>query len=364
MAVLDSPSLPARFTDTSEFQGSVYTDAYGHRWASFRCMDGPGYVDHKFAANLDWCVAAYLAGRIEGYYVYFVYRTQGAATLFNAWAAQLGAKIPPGCVLCPDVESWGGSISGDHSADLNTLYGMLAGYAGSFNRVIGYGNEGDLNGIWPARDQRCRVLVASYGDQWTYKRVSGAFGQQYTDGQAKYGYPAGWPITSDPFGACDHNGTPDYTALQLAALHGVQRGPTPSEDSDMSFRIIQNVDDPAVGIYAVNYAGMWWHIPDWNWLSAVWTLPGCENPGQSQGINGAQWTAWKSMADSAVNGPLGQVSSILSAVTAAQQKPGQPGSPVLDPAQLDKAVSDAVGAALAGFAMSGTVALQKTGASA
>jgi hypothetical protein len=361
MATLDAATLPARWSDTSEFQGSVYTDAYGHRWASFRCMDGSSYVDQKFAANLAWCLAAYKAGRIEGYYVYFVYRPVGAQTLFNAWTAQLGATIPPGAVLMKDVESWGGAISGDCSADLNTLYGMLAGYARNFARVVGYGNQNDLTNLWRTRDSRCRVLVASYGDTWVYQNVPGAFGQQYADGEARYGYPTGWPIASDPFGNCDHNGTPNYTAVQLAALHGVQRGSTTSEDDDMSFRLMKDAPDQTGAVYAYNNAGMLWHVPGPDWLAVVWSLPGCENPGAVDVFSQAQFDATKGMLDTINGGISGDIPNILSLATGIQQKVSGLGAATIDPIQLNKAVLDAVNASLSGFGMSGTVTLQKAG---
>lgn len=215
-------------TDTSEFQGSYYTDAYGHRIASFRCMDGTSYTDKKFVGNLAWCEKAYKANQIDFFIIYFVYRV-GAAGDFAAWRAKIG-MLPAGAVLMIDVESWSGAISGNRSSDLNSLYGSMAGFAGSYNRVIGYGNKGDLAGLWPQRDSRCRVIVASYGTSWTFRSVAGAIGQQYSDGESKYGSPSGYPISSSPFGNCDHNGFPDYTPKALAALLGVTKTATAEEN--------------------------------------------------------------------------------------------------------------------------------------
>jgi hypothetical protein len=48
-----------------------------------------------------------------------------------------------------DVESWGGQIRGDRSAGINAAYDAVGAFVGSTAKVIGYGNVGDLNSLWP-----------------------------------------------------------------------------------------------------------------------------------------------------------------------------------------------------------------------
>lgn len=86
-----------------------------------------------------------------------------------------------------DVESWGGQISGDQSAGINAAYREVGGYVGSTAKVIGYGNVGDLNRLWPTKPDGIRLVVASYGSNPPYP---GKVAHQYTDGQ---GYGGGLP---------------------------------------------------------------------------------------------------------------------------------------------------------------------------
>jgi hypothetical protein len=63
------------------------------------------------------------------------------------------------------------------------------------------------------------------GLQLNYSTVKGAIGQQYTDGQAKWGVPTlggkALPSHVAPFGACDHNVFPGVSnGAQFRALWG------------------------------------------------------------------------------------------------------------------------------------------------
>jgi hypothetical protein len=125
-----------------------------------------------------------------------------------------------------DVETWRGKsyeLSGDHSRPVNRLYGLHAHRMGSWDSVIAYGNAGDLDELYPGRDRRCRVIVANYGSRLAYRKVRGAIGQQYTDGQKKWPVPkigrVRLPRHSAPFGHCDHNVFPGFaTGRDLVKL--------------------------------------------------------------------------------------------------------------------------------------------------
>lgn len=214
------------YSDVSEFQANV-DDSYPHRVLAFRACDG-AYVDHNAAENLQWAIKARAAGRLDQFIVYVVYEpgTNGAvlATLDN-----LG--VPHDCVTMIDVESWGGKIQGDHSADINNLAGSLASRQRSADLVLGYANEGDYAGIWPSRPSDVKLVVASYGP--TRPSFPNMIAWQYY-GATPDPVPAGYPTSTTPFGACDHN-------VLLAPLPGMSAGPKPDlkpvapvvEDEDM-----------------------------------------------------------------------------------------------------------------------------------
>jgi hypothetical protein len=199
--------------DVSEFQDAV-SNAYTRDWLSFRVCDGT-YHDHKVGTNLPWSKKAASSGRLTGFIGYCVYRP-GVDT-FGTYKAIVGAPHPKHVAMI-DVESWGGAIRGDHSAAITALANQLAAWLGSKKRVIAYGNAGDLASIYPHRPSWLKVIVASYGPN--RPSLPGMIGWQYTDGSTRYGVPAGYPRSSAPFGACDHNAF-DMTSAQLATTLGI-----------------------------------------------------------------------------------------------------------------------------------------------
>ena len=56
-------------------------------------------------------------------------------------------EIEGGMAVMLDVESWGGQIRGDRSAGINAAYDAVGAFVGSTEKVIGYGNVGDLNSL-------------------------------------------------------------------------------------------------------------------------------------------------------------------------------------------------------------------------
>src|SRR5262249_18005385 len=142
-----------QWSDVSEWNPAV-DDRYPYAMLSFRSNDGT-HLDSRFAANLAWSKRAVAAGRMFCYIVYYFYRpvTDGAAILRD----RVGTPDPRLAVMI-DVESDQGRVSGDQSAKINREHDELAQWLGSPERVIGYGNVGDLNSLWPRRPAGLRLI--------------------------------------------------------------------------------------------------------------------------------------------------------------------------------------------------------------
>ena len=82
-------------------------------------------------------------------------------------------------------------------------------------KVIGYGNVGDLNNLWPNKPAGIRLVVAAYGRNPPYP---GKVAHQYTDGS---GYGGGLPEGAPPFGRCDMNSADGLTAVEFGRACGV-----------------------------------------------------------------------------------------------------------------------------------------------
>lgn len=203
------------WADVSEWQPAV-NDSYPHQVLAIRSNDGT-YRDKKFSANYAWAIRALDAGRLRALIVYCVFRVNWQDTLATMKSI-VGAPHPK-LVVMIDVESWGGQITGNQSDPINRLYWGLADWLGNPARVIGYGNVGDLNALWPNKPPGIRLIVAAYGSNPDYP---GKLGHQFSDA-----YP------TPPFGVCDINSADGYdidafcTAVGLA---GPPPGPTPPPD--------------------------------------------------------------------------------------------------------------------------------------
>ncbi|UTN93221.1 lysin A [Mycobacterium Phage Sunflower1121] len=212
------------YADVSEWQVPVtdaYTDA-GYKVLCIRSNDGT-HRDLDWQSNYAWCKRAVDDGRLKFFIVYFVWRpnwTEAVATL----KAQIGQPHPRMAVML-DVESWGGQITGDQSDGINAAFESIASWLGDRRRVIGYGNAGDLDRLWPRKPAGVRLVVAGYGRLPTYP---GMIAHQYTDGQ---GYGGGLPEGAPPFGNCDMNAANGLTATAFAAALGID---TTTEDGFLS----------------------------------------------------------------------------------------------------------------------------------
>ena len=114
-----------------------------------------------------------------------------------------------------DVESWAGQIRGNRSVGINAAYDAVGAFVGSTRKVIGYGNVGDLNNLWPHKPEGIRLVVAAYGYNPSYP---GKVAHQYTDGS---GFGGGLPEGAPPFGTCDMNSADGLTPQAFAHACGV-----------------------------------------------------------------------------------------------------------------------------------------------
>ena len=197
------------WADVSEFQSPV-NNSYNHGVLEFRSNDGT-YQDHHFDLNYAWAKASAASGRLGFYIVYYFYRpgVNGAGVLMS----RVGK--PDGHIVAMiDVESAGGQVSGNQSGQVNREFNSLAQWIGSPKRVIGYGNPGDLNSLWPQKPPGARLIVADYGGNPSYP---GKFAHQFSDN-----------YVSPPFGPCDINSADStgrsLTMLMLFSIHRRRAG--------------------------------------------------------------------------------------------------------------------------------------------
>ena len=202
------------YADVSEWQVGV-DHSYPYPVLCIRSNDGT-YRDHRWRHNYDWCRRNADAGRLTFFIAYFVWRPNWQQTV-ETFAGQVGTPHPQMVVML-DVESWGGQIRGDRSTEINAARREVGEFVGSTARVIGYGNVGDLDRLWPRKPPGLRLVIAAYGHNPVYP---GKVAHQYTDGS---GYGGGLPEGAPPFGNCDMNSADGLTPVEFAQACGVEAG--------------------------------------------------------------------------------------------------------------------------------------------
>lgn len=197
------------WSDVSEFQVGV-NDHYPHHFFCLRSHDG-AHNDGQFMHNVTWANNAVKSGKLWGYCVYYFYRPgfDGAASLRSRIGPHPNAKM----VAMIDVESAGGQVHGDQSAQINREYNELAAWLGDKRRVIGYGNTSDLNALWPHKPPGIRLIIAAYGSDPAYH---GKFAHQFTD-----------HANTPPFGPSDLNSADGMSPHDLQVMFGMTTTPPP-----------------------------------------------------------------------------------------------------------------------------------------
>lgn len=193
--------MPDVHVDVSEHQTSAFTDAYTRRFGMFRAASEYDRPDAKAAANLAWCLKARGAGRLVNFGVYVI----PGNVPNDAVMGRLDAlKVPADCVIMLDAESWGGLITGDHSAQFNTLADTIrARQGGRADLVWGYLNPNVDAGLWPHRPAWLGFIQPAFGpatppDPRGLNRIGWQYCNAVQNGTA-------YPSSSAPFGRCDHN---------------------------------------------------------------------------------------------------------------------------------------------------------------
>lgn len=250
----DDPAGTLIWSDCSVYQSSPYNAAYGRRFASYRVSLSTTTIDAKVAASTAWCSANAGPGKQMfghmGYLVWYPGNEAAQVALFLAHA-----DVDASFVAMIDVESWSGAIKGDHSASIMIVANLLAAKLGQA-RVKLYANAGDKAAIAPNVAAWLGDGIARYSS--SPPTIPHQF-WQYTDGSTTYPVPSGWPRTSAPFGACDHNAF-QGTAAQFIAAFGLPTG-TPQED-DMFVIADPVANDNEPGVYVGNLVDTITYIPD------------------------------------------------------------------------------------------------------
>ena len=186
------------FTDTSEYQ-RTYNETYPRRVASFRVSSGYR-LDNRAASNWQELKKMLNDGHLDLVIGYVVYIPGHEGTILSNVEAIFGTNPDDRVALMIDMESGSGFAGGgNHSDGANALAHAFANYLGSTLRVISYANRYDYDSNWPSRLSWVKKFTASYG-----RTNPGSYGWQYY-GALPYSVPDGYPISTDPFGHCDHN---------------------------------------------------------------------------------------------------------------------------------------------------------------
>ena len=194
------------WADVSQYQVPV-NDSYPHPVFAFRTNSGDTR-DKNAAANLDWALRSSRAIIIA---YYFFRPGQANCDLWREMVTR-GGKIDPRIVCMVDVEGAGGTITGDHSGEINDEIQRVQGWLGG-NRVIGYYNPKADPGLWKSRPN-IPLVVPHYGvapgKSYEYPN---RFAHQYADN-----------VPCAPFGPCDAN----YTDLNMEQLRTLFFGQQPA----------------------------------------------------------------------------------------------------------------------------------------
>jgi hypothetical protein len=214
---------PTKGADIIEFQTNI-GDRYRLPFAIIRSNDG-AYLDHHFLLNLTYLVR----GLVAFWGSYFVWELNWRQSV-DTYLKVVFPVHRPHAFAEIDLESWGGKITGDHSAEVVATWDRIVRHINGLRRrgtrrimlardrrrVILYGNQYDLAALAPHIDKRINYNIADYGvalDQ-AQLRANGIDPKRVVLHQFSMSYPV------EPFGSCDVNGS-SQRVKKLASQLGV-----------------------------------------------------------------------------------------------------------------------------------------------
>lgn len=185
--------MPTQWSDVSQYQGIPVDDSYPHSVFCFRTNSGDR-VDSLAIENGRRALDMLRRGELEAVVAYYFFRPgQANCDLHRQLLQESGLWGDARLVTMIDVESAGGEIRGNQSAEVNDEAERLAGWYGNPKRVIGYWNPIADPDLWPARPPWMRLVVPSYERTpgQPSRKPPGYFAHQYTDSGRCLPWPAG-----------------------------------------------------------------------------------------------------------------------------------------------------------------------------
>lgn len=207
------------WADVSQYQKKPVDHTYPYGVLSFRTNSGDK-TDTLAAQNAASALAALQSGGSSLVLPYYFFRPgQANCDLHKQILENAGLWLHDGVATMVDVESDGGKIKGDQSAEVNDEINRLRGWYGNQRRVCGYWNPNADASIWLRRPYALELIIPQYnGRPGDLSGVNDnlarreAFAHQYTDGATDIAPWSGQGV--------DMNFTP-YTLAELLALFGM-----------------------------------------------------------------------------------------------------------------------------------------------
>jgi D-alanyl-D-alanine carboxypeptidase len=219
-AIDRKPVVPADggtyWADVSQYQGRPVDETYPYGVLCFRTNSGDK-IDTLAAANAASALQALASGGSSLVIPYYFFRPgQENCDLHRKILQDTGLWLHPNTISMVDVESAGGTISGDQSWEINDEVNRMRGWYGSQRRVIGYWNPNADAGLWLHRPYMLELVIPQYNNKpgdltRVHDNIAAreAFAHQYTDKATDVAPWSGKGV--------DMNWTP-YTIAELLTL--------------------------------------------------------------------------------------------------------------------------------------------------
>ena len=228
------------WADVSQYQGKPVDHTYPYGVFCFRTNSGDK-EDTLARQNATSAVQALKDSSTAIVMPYYFFRPgEENCDLHRKILEETNLWNNPRTVSMVDVESAGGTISGDQSWEVNDEVNRLRGWYGNTRRVVGYWNPNADSGLWLTRPYALELIIPQYnnnpGDLSGVSNnlvVREAFAHQYTDKAQDVSPWSGQNV--------DMNWTP-YTIAELLILFGMEEAVKAPETPDGEPIDISDVD--------------------------------------------------------------------------------------------------------------------------